>query len=179
MTGGRVARALDLISKDQTFSDFALTYGDGLSDVDLFAQVNFHKAHGKIGTVLGVKNPQRYGVLDIAGDANVEGFLEKPADRQETISGGFFLLKKEFRKYLSADSKCTLEREPLSELAKAGELKVFQHPGFWHAMDNLRDKMHLEDLWRKGDAAWARTVAKTTSNAPVLRVKAALPETQL
>lgn len=153
MTGSRVAKALDVISLDQKFDDFALTYGDGLSNVDLNSELKFHMEHKKIGTVLGVKHPARFGVLDVNG-TNVEGFLEKPESKQDLISGGYFFFKKSFRSFLEDNEDCILERKPLEQLAKNKELVMYEHKGFWHPMDTLRDKIYLQGLWDKGSAPW-------------------------
>lgn len=154
MTGGRVARAIDEISKEDSFTDFALTYGDGLSNVDLAQELKFHLSHGKLGTVLGVPPVARWGELDITSDAKVLGFLEKPENRQGLINGGYFFFKREFRKYLKTDVGCILEREPLSGLAEDHELMMYKHNGFWMPMDTLRDKTQLQGLWDSGKAPW-------------------------
>jgi len=155
MTGGRLARALDEISQHESFSDFALTYGDGLSDVDLGKEYEFHRAHGCIGTVLGVPPVARFGELDLTSDSRVVGFLEKPENRQGLINGGFFFFKSDFRKYLDTKMSCVLERDPLSDLAKDKQLMMFKQNGFWMPMDTLRDKILLQQLWDSGKAPWA------------------------
>jgi glucose-1-phosphate cytidylyltransferase len=155
LTGARIARALDEIGEHGLEQDhFALTYGDGLTDLDLLESLKFHSAHGKVGTLTGVKNVARFGELDVAGDS-VEGFLEKPEERQGFINGGFFFFHKSFRKYLSTDPDCILERTPLSKLASDNQLKIRKHSGFWAAMDTLRDKHELQKLWNSGKAPWA------------------------
>ena len=159
MTGARLARALDEISqdgtdKDESFNDFALTYGDGLSDVNLAQELQFHYTHGGIGTVLGVPPMARFGELDISADTKVLGFLEKPENRQGLINGGFFFFKTAFREYLSSESDCVLERNPLSALAHDKQLSVHKHHGFWLPMDTLRDKVKLQELWDSGRAPW-------------------------
>lgn len=156
MTGARVARAFDVIQAHEPFEQFALTYGDGVSDVDLNAELAFHQEHKKIGTVLGVRPAARFGELEIQDSNLVEGFLEKPDSKQGRINGGFFFFKKEFRKYLSPDAGSVLERTPLEKLAKDKELVMFQHDGFWHPMDTLRDKNYLHDLWVSGRAPWKK-----------------------
>lgn len=155
MTGGRVARALDLM-EGEGFDDFALTYGDGLSDVDLRAELAFHREQGKTGTVLGVVPSARFGELDAdpARSPRVSGFLEKPVSKQAWVSGGFFFFKRGFRSRLSDDAGCVLEREPLAKLAGSGELVMHAHRGFWHPMDTLRDKVYLQSLWDSGKAPW-------------------------
>jgi glucose-1-phosphate cytidylyltransferase len=154
MTGGRLARAMDEVAAYQPFTDFGLTYGDGLSDVDLKAELAYHRKHGKIGTVLGVPPLARFGELDISGDNQVKSFLEKPQSRQGLINGGFFFFKKEFRPYLSEDGSCILEQKPLVTLAADGQLMMHKHTGFWLPMDTPRDKMQLQSLWESGKAPW-------------------------
>lgn len=157
MTGGRVARALDSITNaddSEDFQEFALTYGDGVSDVNLEEELKFHQSHRRIGTVLGVKPSARFGELSLTQAGLVETFLEKPSSNQGFINGGFFLFQKSFRDYLSTDPDCVLEREPLSRLATDSQMMCFQHPGFWQPMDTLRDKTFLQDLWERGKAPW-------------------------
>lgn len=154
MTGGRIARAFDEVEKTDKFDHFAITYGDGVSDVNLQDELSFHLQHGKIGTVLGVTPMARFGELELTGQNQVQGFLEKPETKQGSINGGFFFMKREFRKYLSTDSATILERAPLSNLAKDGQLMMYKNAGFWHPMDTLRDKNYLQELFIKGDAPW-------------------------
>ena len=161
MTGGRVGRAFDEISKTDQFEQFALTYGDGVCDVPLQKELEFHLNHKKIGTVLGVTPLARFGELEIETSGRVSGFLEKPEMNQGSINGGFFFFKSEFRKYLSIDPSLILERQPLSSLASDGELMMFKNPGFWQPMDTLRDKNHLQGLWESGKAPWDPKQAKT------------------
>jgi len=153
MTGGRVARAFDEVAALENFTDFALTYGDGLCDVDLRQELDFHLKHNKLGTVMGVKPTARFGELDLNGH-QVEGFVEKPQTRQGLINGGFFFFRRDFRKYLCPDQNCVLEREPLEKLANNGELMMFKHEGFWHPMDTQRDKNYLQGIWDTGKAPW-------------------------
>jgi glucose-1-phosphate cytidylyltransferase len=117
MTGARVAKAFDLVQSQEPFDQFALTYGDGLTDVNLLNEFKFHRSHKKIGTVLGVRNQARYGELDVTNDSLVEGFLEKPESRQGHINGAYFFFKSDFRKYLDVKDDHILERTPLSSLA--------------------------------------------------------------
>lgn len=155
MTGGRVARALDYVmSTGQDFSNFALTYGDGVSDVPLLKELGFHSQHGKIGTVLGVKPSARFGELDLDAQNCVTSFQEKPQAKQGYINGGFFFFKKEFRKYLSDEADCILERKPLAGLADDRQLVMYGYDGFWRPMDSLRDKTDLQTLWESGKAPW-------------------------
>jgi glucose-1-phosphate cytidylyltransferase len=153
-TGGRVARAIDTVLETQKFTDFALTYGDGLCDVNLNLELAFHLSHGQVGTVLGVHPSARFGELDIDTHGKVQSFLEKPQHRQGQINGGFFFFKQEFRKYLSTETDCVLERKPLSSLAEDNQLMVHPHSGFWQPMDTLRDKNLLQSLWDEGKAPW-------------------------
>jgi glucose-1-phosphate cytidylyltransferase len=150
------------LSATDSFTDFALTYGDGLSDVELTSEFEFHRSHGLIGTVLGVPPIARWGELDVNPQGKVVGFLEKPENRQGTINGGFFFFKREFRKYLATDPSCVLERNPLSNLAEESQLMIVKHNGFWMAMDTLRDKLQLQNLWDSGQAPWA--VKSSTKN---------------
>jgi len=154
MTGARVAKAFDLIHSMQPFENFGLTYGDGLSDANVAQEFSFHSEHKKIGTVLGVRNQARFGELDITNE-KVEGFLEKPESRQGYINGGFFFFKSKFREFLDTNESTILERAPLANLAKAGELMVHKHDGFWAPMDTLRDRNQLQSLWNTGKAPWS------------------------
>jgi glucose-1-phosphate cytidylyltransferase len=158
MTGGRIARAFDEITRaGDSFTDFALTYGDGLSDVALDKEFSFHLNHGKTGTVIGVIPTARFGELDVQPESDdVSGFLEKPESKQALINGGFFFFKRKFRDYLDESADCILERSPLSKLSSDGELKMYRHSGFWHPMDTLRDKIHLQGLWDSKKAPWMR-----------------------
>lgn len=166
MTGARVARAFDAISSVQSFERFALTYGDGVSDVDLKEELEFHLAHQKKGTVLGVNPPGRFGVLAHEPGGKVSGFLEKPSERQDTINAGFFFFERSFREYLSSDPACVLETTPLERLAHTGELMMFKHQGFWHPMDTYRDKAYLEKLWQSGKAPWLTTAISQGFQTP-------------
>lgn len=154
MTGARVALVLEEISKRQSIDHFALTYGDGVADVNLNEELDFHMSHGRVGTVLGVPPPARFGELDISEKNEVLGFLEKPESKTGLINGGFFFFKKEFGNYLSTDKSCILERAPLSRLATEEQLMVYKHPGFWQPMDTLRDKFYLQSVWESGNAPW-------------------------
>lgn len=153
MTGGRVAIAAEKYLGNAEHA--AVTYGDGLSNVNLKTEFDFHLAHGKIGTVLGVNPPSRFGEIHLEGN-NVVEFSEKPEFKEKWINGGFFFFKREFfKKYLSKEEGCILERTPLVELAKDGELNMFKHKGFWACMDTQRDRDHLNELWTSGKAPWA------------------------
>jgi glucose-1-phosphate cytidylyltransferase len=152
MTGARVARAAAQCLDDA--EHFAVTYGDGLTDVDLAAELEFHLAHGSVGTVLGVNPPSRFGELKIEGDRVVE-FDEKPLINDHWVNGGFFFFRRAFLDYLSTDDDCVLEREPLVRLARDGGLSVYRHRGFWASMDTQRDMEQLNELYASGAAPWA------------------------
>jgi len=151
MTGGRVKRASEYLDPSE---DFLLTYGDGVGDIDIGALIEFHKSHGKEATVTAVTPPGRFGVMDIQADNRVTGFKEKIASDQYRINAGFFVMKPKVIDRIAGD-ETFLEREPLESLARDGELMSYQHQSFWHPMDTLRDKQHLESLWASGQAPWA------------------------
>jgi glucose-1-phosphate cytidylyltransferase len=149
LTGGRLKRvAGHLLDEDA----FCFTYGDGISDLDVTAQLAFHRQHGKLATVTAVQPPGRFGALKMQG-ACVRGFVEKPLGEGGWINGGFFMLSPRVLDYIDGDD-CAWESEPLTTLASRGELMAFEHRGFWHAMDTLRDKNLLEDLWATHCAPW-------------------------
>jgi glucose-1-phosphate cytidylyltransferase len=166
MTGGRIAKALKVLARDKPFSHFAVTYGDGLSDVDLRKEYEFHLAHGEMGTVLGVKNFARYGELSTTASGRVNSFLEKPEDKQGFINGGFFFFRREFEQYLNGGDDLVLENQPLMRLAADGQLNFYKHLGFWHAMDTLRDRNTLEKLWAENRAPWVFKSATTLPPSP-------------
>jgi glucose-1-phosphate cytidylyltransferase len=149
MTGGRVKRIQDYVGNET----FLLTYGDGLSDINIGNLISFHKKHRRLATVTAVKPPGRFGIIDLDEKDNVSRFLEKPKGSGYWMSGGFFVMEPKIFKYLEND-KTILERKPLETLAKEGNLKAYKHEGFWYAMDTLRDKIHLEKLWNNGKAPW-------------------------
>ncbi len=142
-TGGRIARMKSYLS-DGTF---LLTYGDGVSNVDIKALVEFHKSHGKIGTVTAVHQPSRFGALHIDEHNMVPKFAEKPMQSDSYINGGFFVFEPEIFDYLSTDESCVLEHLALEKLASDGQLAAFHHKGFWQCMDTMRDINYLNDLW--------------------------------
>ena len=152
MTGARVKRIEKYIKKDDIFM---LTYGDGVTDLDIKELLSFHKKHGKIGTVTGVFPPSRYGELSIADD-RVLSFSEKPKNYVNAISGGYFVFNRKFFEYLKDEDNCVFEREPLQRLAADGELKVRHHEGFWQCMDTYRDYRYLSELWDSGDPPWMK-----------------------
>jgi glucose-1-phosphate cytidylyltransferase len=153
MTGARVSRVRKYIADDD---NFMLTYGDGLGDVDIDALVKFHKAHGKMMTVTGVRPPGRFGEMDCQVDGKVEQFNEKPQASGGWISGGFFVCRKELFNYLDDREDLVLEQEPMRKLVADGEMMVYQHQGFWQPMDTLRDYQLLKGLLEKGQAPWVR-----------------------
>ena len=149
MTAGRLKRVADHLDGDEPF---CFTYGDGLSDVDISAEVAFHRDHGKSATVTTVSLPGRYGTLELDGD-RVTRFQEKPQDGGGFVNGGFFVLEPRCLDLIQDDSD-SWESEPLVELSRMGELMAFQHRGFWQPMDTLRDRNQLEELWTSGVAPW-------------------------
>ncbi|HAZ03476.1 MAG: glucose-1-phosphate cytidylyltransferase [Bacteroidetes bacterium GWF2_42_66] len=142
MTGGRVKRLKNLVDNEP----FLLTYGDAVSSIDINKLVAFHKEHGKIGTVTAVHPPARFGELVIDDHNSVTSFEEKPQTKQDWINGGFFVFQPEFFDYIENDSTF-LEKEPLENLAREGNLQSFMHDGFWQSMDTVRDRNLLEKLW--------------------------------
>lgn len=149
MTGGRLKRVAPFIQDEEAF---CMTYGDGVSDVNITQLLAFHKKHGGKATVTATLPPGRFGALDIQGD-KVVGFKEKPKGDGVMINGGFFVLSPKVLSLIE-DDKTTWEQRPLEILATGGDLSVFRHEGFWQPMDTLRDKTHLEELWATGDAPW-------------------------
>lgn len=148
MTGGRLKRVIDYLEDEP----FCFTYGDGLSDVNIGELIEFHKAQKTLATMIGVKPPGRYGAIVRDGNL-VKSFSEKPRGDGGLINGGFFVLNQEVVRLIQGD-ETIWEKEPLEQLALSGELSVFEHHGFWHAMDTLRDKNHLEELWSANRAPW-------------------------
>ena len=148
-TGGRLKRVYDHI-KDEP--EFCFTYGDGLTDLNIAKTIEYNRAHGKIATVTAVQPPGRFGALQMHGDS-VAAFTEKPKGDGAYINGGFFVLSPKVVQYIEKD-ETIWEKEPMESLAKGGQLKAYMHNGFWQAMDTLRDKNHLEDLWKTGRAPW-------------------------
>lgn len=151
MTGGRLLRVADYVRNDGAF---CFTYGDGVSDVDIGASIEFHKNHGKAATLTATYPPGRFGALDIDGH-RIRNFMEKPKGDGAMINGGFFVLSPSVLNYLSNDAT-VWEQQPLQRLAHDGQLMAFEHHGFWQPMDTLRDKVLLEDLWASGRAPWKK-----------------------
>lgn len=150
LTGGRLKRVGAHLAGEDAF---CFTYGDGIADLDITRQVAFHRAHGRLATVTAVQPPGRYGALQFDGGASVRAFVEKPIGDGAWINGGFFVLSPRCLDYIDGDAT-SWEREPIAALAGAGELMAFEHRGFWHAMDTLRDKNQLEELWASRQAPW-------------------------
>ena len=148
-TGGRLLSIAKYVEGDELF---CLTYGDGVSDVDISASIEFHKKHQRLATVTSVFPPGRFGALEME-DAYVRSFMEKPKGDGGMINGGFFVLSPKVIDRIT-DSQTLWEQEPLKSLASDGELMAFEHHGFWQPMDTLRDKTLLEGLWSQGDAPW-------------------------
>lgn len=149
MTGGRVKRIKDYIENEP----FMLTYGDGVSDVNIADVVKCHKDHGKLATVTSVQPSGRFGSLDLSAENIVRGFQEKPKGDGAWINGGFFVLQPEVFDYIGDDSTI-FERAPMENLARDNQLVAYKHDGFWQPMDTMRDKDYLEELWQKNKAPW-------------------------
>jgi glucose-1-phosphate cytidylyltransferase len=148
MTGGRVKRMQSFIGNEP----FMLTYGDGVADIDINALLKFHRSHGKMVTVTAVHPGARFGELLIENE-KVASFQEKPQMGQGWINGGYFVIQPEFFDLITDDTTI-LERQPLEQAARMGELMAYRHDGFWHCMDTKRDRDVLEELWQSGDAVW-------------------------
>lgn len=148
LTGGRIKRLRPYVGD----STFMLTWGDGVSNVDLDALIAFHRAHGKLATLTAVRPPARFGHLRFAGD-RVEEFSEKPQTAEGWINGAFFVLEPQVIDYIEGD-QTQWEREPLQRLASEGQLMAYKHAGYWQCMDTLREKHILEELWNSGQAPW-------------------------
>ena len=149
MTGGRIKRAAKYVGNEP----FLLTYGDGVSDVNISESIKFHKKHSKLITMTSVQPAGRFGALDIKDDNSVTSFIEKPNGDGNWINGGFFVCQPEVLNYIEDDST-VFEKEPLEKLAKKGELYTYKHYGFWQCMDTLRDKNYLNELWEGNCAPW-------------------------
>lgn len=149
LKGGRIKRVAEYIDTER----FMVTYGDGVADIDIAKLIDFHKKSGKIGTFTGVRMPSRFGTVNTDDKGNILSWEEKPV-LNEYINCGFFVFKREFLDYLSADEACDLEKEPLVRLAADGQLSMYAHPGRWECMDTLRDRQKLNALWDAGAAFW-------------------------
>jgi glucose-1-phosphate cytidylyltransferase len=148
-TGGRVKRLRKWLDKDQPFM---LTYGDGVTDLDITALVEFHNSHGKLATVTTVRSPARFGRIGFTGD-QVTDFYEKRANSEGWINGGYFVLEYKALDYIDGDDT-VWERDPVENLARDGDLMGYRHNGFWSCMDTLKEKNFLEELWASGKAPW-------------------------
>jgi glucose-1-phosphate cytidylyltransferase len=153
MTGGRLKRIYDYVKNDDFF---CVTYGDGVGDLDISSIIKFHREHKKLATISATHPPGRFGALHI-NNKIVTSFNEKPKGDGGLINCGFFVFSPLVLDYIMGDDT-VLEREPLSNLSKDGELMAYEHKGFWHPMDTLRDKQLLENLWLKGEAPWKNWV---------------------
>jgi glucose-1-phosphate cytidylyltransferase len=148
LTGGRIKRLAPYVDNET----FMLTWGDGVSDVDLKELLAFHKSHGKLATLTAVRPPARFGHLVFEGE-NVTQFSEKPQTMEGWINGAFFVLEPGVFEYIDGDDT-QWEREPMERLAADGQLMAYRHTSFWQCMDTLRDKRLLEELWQSGNAPW-------------------------
>jgi len=148
MTGGRLKRAAPFIGDDT----FCLTYGDGVSDVDIGAAIAHHTAEQRLATLTAVRPPGRFGAVELDG-SRISAFREKPEGGEAWINGGFFVLSPQVIDYVEGDAT-VWEREPMEQLAREGQLSAYRHPGFWQPMDTMRDKLQLEALWASGNAPW-------------------------
>lgn len=149
LTGGRLKRVAHYVSDEEAF---CFTYGDGLADLDIGAEIDFHQRHGKLATVVAVQPPGRYGALEMQ-DSCVTGFAEKPRGDGGQINGGFFILSPKVIDLIEGD-QTSWESHSLEQLANCGELMAFHHAGYWQPMDTLRDRNMLEELWASGHAPW-------------------------
>ena len=149
MTGGRLKRVLGHVADEPVFG---LTYGDGVADIDIGAQLAFHRAHGRLATVTAVQPPTRFGAMSLEDD-RIVSFAEKPETDRAWINGGFFLLSPKVGDLIAGDATIW-EHEPMNELVARGEMRAYRHRGFWHPMDTLRDKMFLEQEWAAGTPKW-------------------------
>jgi len=151
MTGSRIKQCERYIEED----NFMVTYGDGLADIDISKLVEYHKSHGRIGTLTGINPPSRFGELHVE-ENQVTKFSEKSKleGKRGDINGGFMIFKTKFFDYLSVDRGCILERESLGKLAQDRELMLYHHDGYWQCMDTYRDYLLLQETWNSGDAPW-------------------------
>jgi glucose-1-phosphate cytidylyltransferase len=148
-TGGRLKQVRRYLDDDE---EFCFTYGDGVSDIDMKKLIAFHRDQDVLATVTAVQPPGRFGALEV-NEGRVRGFREKPLGDGGWINGGFFVLSPKVVEYIDGD-QTVWEREPMERLAREGQLAPYPYDGFWYAMDTMRDKNHLEELWRTGEAPW-------------------------
>jgi glucose-1-phosphate cytidylyltransferase len=150
MTGGRVKRAQKYLGE----APFLLTYGDGLTDLDIKKLVKFHESKQQVLTLTAIQPEGRFGALDIRDDATVARFLEKPKGDGSWVNGGFFVCEPKIFDYITEGDKTILERSPMEGLARDGQINAYKHDGFWKCMDTMRDKQELNSLWSTGEAPW-------------------------
>ena len=150
MTGERILKLKKFLNKEE---NFLLTYGDGVTNLNINKVLKFHVKHKKIATVTAVRPPVKFGELTIGKNDNVKKFVEKPQLNKGWINGGFFVLNKKIFKYLRGN-KLVFEKKPLSNLCKDGELKAYMHNGYWRCMDNLKEKISLEEIFKKKNTIW-------------------------
>lgn len=155
MTGGRVKRLQKWLNRNEPFM---LTYGDGVTDLDITGLLKFHKSHGKLATVTTVRSPARFGRIGFSGD-RVTDFYEKPENGEGWINGGYFVLNYRALEYIAGDDT-VWEQDPVEQLARDGQLMGYRHNGFWSCMDTLKEKNILEDLWATGQAPWKISAGK-------------------
>lgn len=148
MTGGRLKRVSHYIDDE----DFCFTYGDGVGDINIYELISFHRSHKCLATTTATQPKGRFGSLRLEG-SSITGFIEKPQGDGGWINGGFFVLNRKVMDYIKDDTT-VWEREPMEQLAEAGQMKAWFHKGFWQPMDTMRDKRLLEELWAKGSAPW-------------------------
>lgn len=158
MTGGRLRQIRDFIGDES----FCMTYGDGVSDLNIAEAINFHRSQGRLATLTAVQQPGRFGIFNLTGDSNaINSFQEKPNGQDMPwVNGGFFVLEPGVFDYIESDAT-VWERSPLETLAREGQLSAFRHTGFWQSMDTLRDKNYLEELWQTGNAPWTKLVNRS------------------
>ena len=149
LKGGRLKRLESFLTEDE----FLLTYGDGIGSVNIGELYAHHVKCGGLCTLTGVRPPSRFGELELNG-TQITDFIEKPQLGTSRINGGFFVFSKSFLSRLTTDEKCDLEFGPLNDVAREGQLHMFRHDGFWQCMDNIREKMYLDELWEKNEAPW-------------------------
>ena len=150
MTGGRIKKAKDYIGNET----FMLTYGDGVSNVDIPALVDFHKKSGKLATLTAIQPSGKFGAINIENNGEISSFMEKPKGDGAWINGGFFVLELQIFDYIKNGDSTIWEREPLEDLAKDNQLNAYKHRGFWQPMDTLRDKIELTEMWQSQSAPW-------------------------
>jgi glucose-1-phosphate cytidylyltransferase len=150
MTGGRIKRIQEYIGNES----FMMTYGDGVSNVNINTLVDFHKSHGKLATVTAVQTAGKFGALDLDSGEKVNSFMEKPKGDRAWINGGFFVLEPRVFDFITEGDNTIWERAPLENLAAGGDLFAYRHNGFWRPMDTIRDKAELEMEWNKTDCEW-------------------------